>query len=390
MCFSCYADEFRTEQNRTEQNRTEQNRTERYNWIDSLKGWAIIGVFLIHSCGSFNVEQHISKIISFGARACQLFFVISAFFIFKSLEKNFGSDYSKISLKNSAKWIFKKILRFVPLYYIALIVFTLTGHYSAYWLGSQGRISVGNFIFHLLFLHGLSPYYINSILSVEWYLADLALFVLVSPILYFFVRSFTGALWGFVISLITAFAFNEILGRIHLLPAEDLYLLNTFRANFGFFAQLPVMFLGIIFYFLVKKIEKFRKSQDGKSLSLLILLASLFMLIGLIFKNSRIFGINNFTLYGIVFFGICLSQWLYPCFLIDNPFFRLFGKYSYPLFLFNFLIIDCCKKIPLPDFAFSGSQYILIALTMIKVLSVGLLFSVLATKFIEKPFRRLF
>lgn len=59
---------------------------DRITWIDSLKGIAILGVIMIH-CGGSHLPDPLGIVGRFGGAGVELFFVISAFLSYQSLEK---------------------------------------------------------------------------------------------------------------------------------------------------------------------------------------------------------------------------------------------------------------------------------------------------------------
>ena len=55
---------------------------DRISLIDSLKGWAILGTIMVHS-GLWG-QGRAEIFACFGARMCQLFFIISAYLMYRS------------------------------------------------------------------------------------------------------------------------------------------------------------------------------------------------------------------------------------------------------------------------------------------------------------------
>ena len=89
----------------------------------------------------------------------------------------------------------------MPLYYIAIIIgLYVYGFGSRYYLGSHNGISILNIVFHFFFLHGLSPYYVNSIIGVEWYIGVLFILYLISPFIYNKIKSLENAVFLFGVS----------------------------------------------------------------------------------------------------------------------------------------------------------------------------------------------
>ena len=176
------------------------------NWIDGMKGIAICGVVMVHSGGA-NLPFPIGKIAGLGQFGVQLFFMISAYLTFLSIEKHISNEFN---LKNAYKWVISKIVRLIPLWYLALLLYTVLIGGNSWWLGSEGKISLGNFLTHILFLHGLFPHYTDSIMGVEWYLGVLVLFYIISPLLYKVIKNLRSAIIAWMIGSILGFLFVRV------------------------------------------------------------------------------------------------------------------------------------------------------------------------------------
>ena len=155
-------------------------------YLDALKGIAILAVTLIHTGGGA-LSGIWGAIGNSGEHGVQLFFVISGYLSFLSLRHMFPG-YKGMNLKSILKWHVKKYIRLFPLFYIAILISMITKSWSTYWLGNEELVSVKNVATHIFFVHGLFPHYTDSILGVEWYLGALAMFFLITPVLYYFGR----------------------------------------------------------------------------------------------------------------------------------------------------------------------------------------------------------
>ena len=175
---------------------------QRINWINGLKGILCLFIILTHCPVILGMKQNsFIKIVGSGSRSVQFFFVISSFLIFLSLNNRFKDN--KITIKSSLKWIIEKMIILLPLYYITLITYLSTNTFSKYWLGGHDNVSILNIISHFLLLHGFNPYYINSIIGVEWYIGVLVIFYMIAPFLYNKIKSLKNAVLLFAIMLLT-------------------------------------------------------------------------------------------------------------------------------------------------------------------------------------------
>lgn len=299
---------------------------ERKEYIDALKGIAICGIVAVHS-GLGHQKTPLSYIGDFGANAVQLFFIISAYLTCESL------SYTPInSIKDYLSWILKKIKKVTPLYYFALVVALIEtkGIGNPYWSG--GSISWFNIVGHLLFVNGFHPYWINSIMSVEWYLADLMILYAIMPFIHKKINTVEKAGLLICFSICFAFVFNHGVDRLFGVSENEI--LKTYIYNVGFVNQFQVMSFGILlYYFLAKKYEISKINAN------LITIMGLYILMGIMFNRSlNVTSIYVFLAIGfsLFIFGIAFSKSKIIC----NPVFSILGKYSFGIYLFHYTIID--------------------------------------------------
>lgn len=310
----------------------------RVSWIDSLKGIALLGVIMIHSGGA-ELPSVLGKVGKIGNSGVQMFFIISAYLSFVSYSRYIQHEDSNI--KSNLCWSLKKHIRIIPLYYLALVIYTLKGG-AAYWYGSIGHITMWNVLSHIFFVNGFIPHHTNSILGVEWYLGVLVLFYYITPLLYKMINSLEKAVYWFMSSSVLCFVISKLCILL-LQPEIDEYIYSNYFSVFWLPAQFPVLMLGILLYYILRSnvLEKIRYPRE---FSYVLLFISGFMIAGMIFEYNQILGIAKSTLYGIIFICIIFSQHLNSCRLIDNSIFRFLGKNSYPIYLFHFVVIDIFEK----------------------------------------------
>lgn len=303
----------------------EENNFNRQIWIDGLKGISILGVIIAHF-GIQELPESWKPYFSFGARGVEVFFIVGAYLAFSSLEK--------ISKSSTLQWYKKKMINLIPLYYTSLVLYLLILGGYQYWLGSVGRVTSGNIISHLFFLHVFNPYWMDSIQGIEWYLGVYVIFLLMAPFLHKIINSLEKALCFFMASLFI----NECIVRLPSpLPEIDYYIWKDYISAFCITAKLPVIALGIILFFLIK--ERVLEQYIGrKYLSYLILGLGMFLLYNLI--NGGSFPvITIYIVYGMVFMLIIFSQIIYPSKILCNKLFVIMGKNSYGIYLLHFFFI---------------------------------------------------
>lgn len=301
--------------------------------IDSLKGIAILGVIMVHSGGA-QLPGLLGKIGNAGKHGVQLFLVISGYLAYFSYDQYLQKNSS--IQKGDLHWIGRKILRLLPLYYIAVILYYLKGG-SAYWYGTEGKVTLLNLVSHLLMIHGFWPHYTDSILGVEWYLCVLAAFYLLVPLLYKLINSLEKAVGCFLFISPVTYVICKGCTKFFV-PITDDYIYFAYFEMFWLPAQLPVLLLGVIFFYLSKE-QILNKIKAPKIASAIVLLTAFCLMGGMILGYNQILGFSTMTIWGIISFLLILSQYLCRWCMFSNAFWSFIGKNSYPIYLFHYLVI---------------------------------------------------
>ncbi len=123
----------------------------RVDWLDALRGWAVLGVVMVHSgqaAHSTGITQQISAVGQYGV---QLFFLISAITISITYEAHIAK-FGK-SFRAQFSWFLKRFFRIAPLYYIAIIFYAFEGYamylYSHNKYGKVPDLSISLQIYYL-------------------------------------------------------------------------------------------------------------------------------------------------------------------------------------------------------------------------------------------------
>lgn len=157
------------------------NTIRHYDYLDALRGIAILGVVLVHS-GILSGQQHTLYVIAFtGQRGVQLFYMVSAFTLFMTL------DSRRTEQKEISNFFIRRFFRIAPLFYLAIVANLLLYGRS---LIIDDKLSALDIISGFLFLHGLCPRTINSVAIGGWSIAVETSFYLLVPMLYYRIRSY--------------------------------------------------------------------------------------------------------------------------------------------------------------------------------------------------------
>ncbi|MBR2770153.1 MAG: acyltransferase [Solobacterium sp.] len=312
---------------------------EKLTFLDGLKGFAIPFVAIVHS--GIGQLPEIGKYTGDIARMVQMLFMISALLTFRSLARTFP-DRSKMTKEGILWWYKKKLLRLLPQYYLALILTMLTRSWNTFWLGTEGHVTIWNILAHVFLVHGFFPHYIDSMLGVEWYLGVLVIFDFLSPFLYKYLDSLESSIL-FLTGVFIVKPFFIIALR-HILPvASDPAVYNNFIDTFSPYAQFMVFIIGIIMYYMLEKIEQTEFKHPRLLGAALQVLA-----FGLIFcqfiRQSRLLPMTRHDMFALFFLPMFAGMYLRPLKFIDNPYFRLWGKYSYTIFLYNYIVMNFYER----------------------------------------------
>lgn len=289
--------------------------------INSLKGIGILGVVLVH-CGLGTQEGIIGSISACGARGVQLLFIINAFLIFHSLEK------IELNKQQILAWYKRKFIRLIPLYWFFTILHLLVfGVGERYYLGTLSRVSPLNILCNMFFLHGFHPYYIGSI-NANWFMADLAMFYLLAPLLFKFIDSLEKSVLALLIITPLGYVLYHFALGWNVLAVKEIW--TDYVTIISFPAEFPIMLLGIFSYFMVK--ESYKWKNKGM-ISAATLLFALFCMVSLI-MGKRYFMIFNYIFsFGVLFTVLLIGQAQHPLKAVNNSLFAILGKHSYGIYL---------------------------------------------------------
>ena len=354
-------------------------KTEKIGYIDALKGLAIIGITIAHS-GANLIDGWVGRLSCLGPTAVTIFLIFSGMLTMMSLDRHFGGK--KNTCESLLKWYKARLIRLLPLFYIALSLSLLTGSWSEYWLGEGNPITVLNVLAHVFLVHGFFPHYVNSLMGLEWYVGVLAIYIAVSPLLYRFINSW----WKSVLLLLVVFFLNPYIRTYmfnHLPIEDDSIIYVGYLDSTGPFPNFMLFVLGIVMFFVYKKISA-AKADDVKKniISYGLLFISLLLLI---LQYRYVILTDPLSMnesYALIYTLVIISQMVKSSPLIDNAVLRFLGKYSYGIYLFQYIVFNSYDKYV--TYKGPGSWSVKFLVCLMVLLGV----SYLLTEGIDKCFKR--
>lgn len=284
-------------------------------FVDCLRGFAILGVLLVHCGQVIQLPYFLASIANQGQTGVQLFFIASAFTIFLSYENRSLKGENNVVIN----FFIRRFFRIAPMFYVTMIVYlviniALSKH--------SNEATFPNIFTHLLFINGWFPDYINTIIPGGWSVAVEMMFYLLVPLSYKYISTYNRAI---VFSAIT----------ILLSLLQNIVFANFYDKNFIYFwlpNQLSIFSFGFIFYYLFKR--KVKTIKFPVALSMLSMLG----MITLSQFTSYVVNINH-ILYGLIFTVFAYSLSLQEKSIFVNNVIGYIGKISYSIYLVHFLIL---------------------------------------------------
>ena len=307
------------------------------DYVDALRGLAILAVVLVH-CDQYGTNDHptvLHSIFANGAMGVQLFYVMSAFTLFLSCDRRGDRE-----LHPNRNFFVRRFFRIAPMYWLGIGYYLWqNGRGPSFWLGDAPGISDGNILANIFFVHGVNPYWINSLVPGGWSIAVEMVFYLLIPLLFTWIKDLNGAVKAFLIVLILRLVLHAILITNPMIGDIGLW------RQFLFFYlpnQLPVFMVGFMLFFILRGGEGDRRVAPG----LLIGFGLLFILH---LATMRQILVPTHVLFAFGFLVLALGLARYPVKWIVNAPIRHIGKVSYSMYLSHFAVLHWLQEFGLAD-----------------------------------------
>ncbi len=352
-----------------------QNTLKKLDYIDAVRGIAVLMVLFVHTLtfmDTTNLSHFFRVIAEQGRMGVQLFYMASAFTLFYSLSQrsdNFG-------------FFIRRIFRIAPMFYLATIFyFVLYSIYPNLNIEAAGSdaFTFLNLFSHLTFLHGFSPYWINTIVPGGWSVGVEMLFYLLVPTAFIFYKKYGVKFLYISLAMSTTFSWIFNYSIVSYFSSELPKYWPAFL-YYNFFTQLPVFILGMIIYHHVINREKSLKAFH----IIFIASATLFYLSTLLNKLTypATFAGSMLLLSALLAYFVVFMSRYSPKVLV-NKVTTYIGKVSYSVYLIHFAAIALISHFTKDYFKDGGEITFLFSFLLLVVVTVFI--SSLTYKYIEKP-----
>ena len=343
-------------------------------YLDALRGLAVIGVILVHSAIATHQTGFWYGFSCAGQRGVQLFYVVSAFTLYRSLDMRKSA--------HAFSFFIRRFFRIAPMFYFAILC-NLVLHNGIIQL--DGRpLSALELTSAFFFINGFSPRAINSVTPGGWSIAVETTFYAILLPLYSKIKTLQNAVWLFMLLALECMGISWLFA----LTAKDATH-EQFFAFLWFPVEFPVFLLGIITYLFWKQylrdVSVRLSVASVKTISALGLLASFLIFVGG-------FPYRDWHLYSssFMFVPLLLALAMHPWPMLVNRLTVYLGKISYSVYLLHFFVIqymDHCltrKSWPINAVHIYRHPYGLFVFYVVALLLTAVLASI-TWRAIEKP-----
>jgi peptidoglycan/LPS O-acetylase OafA/YrhL len=349
-------------------------------YIDSIRGVAILMVIFVHTSQPIKGLNSIIKgIADYGQMGVQLFFVASAYTLCLS-----ASYRSKESHKIK-KYLIRRFFRIAPLYYIGILVYFLISLVESIYRNGDiilhDRYTFQNLLSNLSFTHGFYGPANNNIVPGGWSIGTEMAFYLIFPSLYFISNKKIKSSKSVFLWILFGLFSSQII--LFILMSNDINIENNNFIYYNLINQLPVFFIGIGYYFIIKH-NSFNYNWMI-DLAVFIFLTILSMYLWHIIKINYLFSVIPF-ISGLSF--VFLIEVFRKIDFLNNKLLVRIGRVSFSMYIIHFIFAHHISGFILKVINPSNSLFLLFLFFITSVLGSFSL-ALLSQKYIEVPFIKL-
>jgi peptidoglycan/LPS O-acetylase OafA/YrhL len=368
--------------NRAQDRAMDGMRSGKLDYIDALRGIAALSIFFYHIYGTtglltkwaYPIETLPERFVGLTLAGIPLFFIISAFTLYLSLDSKSGES------RRFVKFYIRRLFRIAPLFYFLLIFVAISGLIT-----ERGLPSWTNLLANFTFTFNLIPQYSTSLFQGGWTVGVEMLFYLILPLIFLKVKS----LGRSVLLFIGFYWLCQAIKPLLVAMIGESTMASTNYYYYNFFHWEYIFPLGIGCYLIYKNHLPRIKSEYRNSLALGMLTISLiilFLFIDNIPLSDKLFklyeplaGLTSLlSMSPIAVVLMLLSLSLAPNRFIVNRFTRFFGTISYSLYLTHPFIIEPLKPVYLYIYnhtivSTDVSLFLCVLLTLLAAIPISLI-----------------
>lgn len=296
----------------------------KFGSLDALRGWAIVGVVLVHSYYATQSFQDIKggKFWQSGQYGVQLFFLVSAF----TLCHSYFSQKETFKLK---RFFMRRWFRIAPLFYLAILYYSYENFLSNRTALLFDLPVALTYLLNVFFLIDIVPPTTISIVPGGATVAVEFSFYMLLPFLLVHIKTVKAAFQLFIITLIPALLFTYF--TKYLVPESYI---NRYAIFFymNIIKQMPVFSLGILLYMV------YHSKENALHIpKLIFFILILFFLISIIYNIDDI--LPKYIRISLVFFVLGYLLLTKEITLLVNSVTTRIGKVSFSIYIIHFAVI---------------------------------------------------
>lgn len=350
----------------------------KYDYIDTIRGIAILGVVLVHATQWVHPSSEFFTLVGReGQMGVQLFYLASALTLFLSMNARQHQESRPL-----LKFFIRRFFRIAPLFYLGIVLYVAySGLSPRYW--APAGLEWWFIPLTAVFLHGWHPETINSVVPGGWSIAIEMTFYLMVPFLFARLTNIRVALMALlattVLSAVLAPLVQDLLKPYY--HPNHYFLIEHFTV-YWFFAQLPIFIMGVVVYHYVKE-----HPYKDRMLGWFLLLSSLLVFTASLTATTYQNIIPRHLLYGLGFVLLVLGLHFAPTKLLVNRVTTTIGKLSFSIYLNHFIVLyltrSAFNRYNDKRFIENGDLGAALAFGLILVISIAC--SYFTHRFVEKP-----
>jgi peptidoglycan/LPS O-acetylase OafA/YrhL len=294
--------------------------------VHALRGTAALMVFCfhLHYVGLIPIPKSWGLIASHGGLGVELFYVLSAFSLLYSNQKNVRSGDSPWILT----YLIKRFFRIAPLFYAMLVV-----HCLLILFVFNGKLDIQRIIISVLFIFNFVPKEAEGVVWASWSIGVEMVFYAFLPLIMVSIKSLRSAIVLWFVAVLASYVYRRLLEADTGIPPG--------YAHYAFMSQLGVFCGGILGYWMFDKImsstEKVRRKLwwviviIGPVAAILLLSDSTKFLVASGRPDTQLWGLS----FGFiaVLTAISANRWM------AHPVLQHFGERSYSIYLTHAVVI---------------------------------------------------